>query len=66
MQEPIGFPVTGNIGEGNGSGFQVIGRESPDPMQSGFPVTGMRDLGGGSGSKGIGTIDDGLSRSLSY
>jgi hypothetical protein len=64
--EPLGIPVTGNIEEGNGSGFRAIGKGLQDPKGLGSPDTGKKDPGVGSGLKGIGSIDDGLSRSLGY
>ncbi len=58
IRMPFGTPVTGSIGEGNGSGFPAIGKGLEGRMGSGFPAAGKRDAGDGSGSKDIGSIDN--------
>ena len=55
FQELFGYRVTGNIGMGNGSGYQAIGKGHQNPMQFGFPAIGNREEGVGSGSQDIGS-----------
>ena len=47
---------TGNIGEENGSGFQVTGINVRSLTPSGFQEAGSRGEGAGSGSRVIGNI----------
>jgi hypothetical protein len=53
---PSGLKVIGDIGEGNGFGFQAIGRGGRGPMPIGSLVNGNREERVGSGSKAIGII----------
>ncbi len=47
---------TGNIGEENGSGFQVTGINVRSLTPFGFQEAGSRGEGAGSGDQGIGSI----------
>jgi hypothetical protein len=47
---------TGNIGEENGSGFQVTGINVRSLTPPGFQDAGSRGEGAGSGSQGTGSI----------
>jgi len=49
---------TGNIGEENGSGFQVIGINVRSLTPSGFQDAGSQGEEAGSGFRGIGSIVD--------
>jgi len=54
---PFGLKVIGDIVEGNGSGFQAIGRDAQDPMPIGCLVVGNREGEVGRGSLAIGSTD---------
>jgi hypothetical protein len=57
IQMPSGLKGIGKIEEGNGSGFQAIGRNAQGPMPIGSPVVGNREKEVGSGSVAIGRTD---------
>ncbi len=54
---PFGLKVTGHIAEGNGFGFQVIGRDAQDRMPIGCPAAGNREETVGFGFQGGGYTD---------
>jgi len=62
FMDPLPIPMlsgaldTGNIGEENGSGFQVTGINVRSLTPPGFQEAGSRGEGVGSGSRGIGNI----------
>jgi hypothetical protein len=56
IQRLSGFQVTGNIEEGSGFGYLVIGRNVQGLMPIGFLVIGSREEEVGSGCLGIGSI----------
>jgi len=57
IQRPSGLEVIGGIGEGNGSGFQAIGRGGRGPMPIGSLAVGNQEMEVGSGSKAIGSTE---------
>ena len=58
IQMLFGDLVIGNIGEGTGFGYPVIGRRGQGLMQPGSPVVGSREEEAGSGSPDIGNTDN--------
>jgi hypothetical protein len=54
--KPFGSLATGNIGEENGFGSQVIGRDVQSLMPFGSLVIGNREEEAGSGFEDIGSI----------
>ena len=54
----FGDLVIGNIGEGTGFGYQVIGRDLQGMIRFGFPGVGNREEEVGSGSPDIGNTDN--------
>jgi hypothetical protein len=54
---PFGLRVIGDIEEGNGSGFQAIGKDGQGPMPIGSPAVGNREGEVGSGFEVIGSTD---------
>lgn len=58
IQRPFGSKVIGNIGEGNGFGFQAIGRDVQGLMPFGCLATGRQEGEVGSGIKDVGSIGE--------
>jgi hypothetical protein len=56
IQRLLGLKVIGDTREGNGSGFQAIGRDAQGPMPIGFRAVGKKEGEVGSGLKGVGSI----------
>ena len=52
----FGFQAIGDIKEGNGFGFRVIGRVLQSPMAFGFPAIGNREGEAGFGFPDTGSI----------
>ncbi|OGP92757.1 MAG: hypothetical protein A2156_06360 [Deltaproteobacteria bacterium RBG_16_48_10] len=56
IQRRFGDPAIGFIGEGNGFGSRVIGRDLQDLKPIGFLATGNREEEAGSGGMATGSI----------